>query len=139
MPKPTYTAADFMSPKVKGLAVHAAKLITQASEDIKRDRATSFSIPPLETQSYCLFGVAADVHVFPIAAAPTSSDIAPIIRVGNLKALAAKYRLIGFVMSRVPKKTREYEPIPAPIDGKVNPDKGAKGVKGTAGRKEVAR
>ena len=121
-----------MSPKVKGLAVHNVKLVTQAADDLRSERKTSFSIPPLESQSYCLFGVADDVHVFPIAAAPTASDIAPIIRVSNLKILAKKYRLIGFVMSRVPKKTREYEPIPAPVEGMSNPDKGARGIKGKA-------
>jgi hypothetical protein len=133
MPKATYAAGDFLSPKVKGLAVHNAKLLTQAGEDIAKERRGSFSFPPLEVHSYCLFGVKEDASVFPISGAPTASDIAPIIKVSNLRALVAKYKLIGFVLSRVPKRTREYEPIAAPVDGMANPYKGAKGAKGCAG------
>lgn len=118
MPKATYKAADFMSPKVKGLAVHAVKLVTQASENLAKEKRSPFSFPPLEVQSYCLFGVKEDVTVFPISGAPTSGDIAPVLKVSNLRILAAKYNLIGFVLSRIPKRVREYEPIAAPAEAK---------------------
>lgn len=133
MPKAIYTAADFMSPKVKGLAVHNAKLVTQASDDILKEKRNPFSFPPFEVRSYCLFGVKEDVSVFPISGADTSSDIAPILKVNNLRILASQYNLIGFVLSRIPKRVREYEPIAAPVDGMANPYKGAKGAKGCAG------
>jgi len=92
-----YTAGEFDKPKVKGLAIHNAKKLRNAT--MERDRE-KFTYPPPEVQAYCLYVVAADCSVMPVASAPTSSDFAPFLKALNLALLARKYSAIGFVQHR---------------------------------------
>jgi len=94
---PSYIAADFPKPKVKGLAIHNAKKLRNATRERDQGR---FSYPPPEVQAYCLYVVASDCSVMPVAAAPTSSDFAPFLKKVNLALLARKYSAIGFVEHR---------------------------------------
>ena len=116
---PTYQPAEFHLPKVQGLAVHNAKKATASAEDEYRESPTrGLSVPPPEVQGYCLFGVRADCTVFPLASGPTTADMAPIIKAANLRALADKYKLIGFVHAKTPKRAKQYETIEVPKGGR---------------------
>lgn len=94
---PNYIAADFPKPKVKGLAIHNAKKLRNATRDRDADK---FTYPPPEVQSYCLYVVASDCSVMPVASAPTAADFAPFLKKVNLALLARKYSGIGFVEHR---------------------------------------
>lgn len=97
MSKPTYKAADFDKPKVKGLAVHNAQLARTKAEAEAEDRKDSFCVRPA-LACYVLWGVNPDCSVVPLGTSSTAADFQPLVRKGNLAALAAKYRtLIGFV------------------------------------------
>lgn len=114
---PQYLRTEFPLPKVKGLAVHNARKRTEAIEADCEDRRDCFNVPPPEVQSYCLFGVHPDCSVIPLASGPTATDMDPIVRRSNLLLLGKKYRLIGFVYSRTPKRRREYQAIQMPAEG----------------------
>lgn len=113
-----YTVRDFAKPKVLGLAVHNARLAIAKAEADNEDRRLSFTIVP-ELCAYCLFGVRPDASVFPLAEAPTVSDLAPLVRKTNLSALVGKYKVIGFLVAK--RKTGrkgpvvEIEPLDAPL------------------------
>jgi len=92
-----YIAADFPKPKVKGLAIHNAKKLRNATQDRSEK---GYTYPPPEVQSYCLYVVASDCSVMPVASAPTSADFAPFLKKTNLALLARKYSGIGFVEHR---------------------------------------
>lgn len=94
-----YTVRDFSKPKVVGLAVHNCRLAITKAEAEHEDRRLTFTVVP-ELCAYCLFGVRPDASVFPIAEAPTVADLAPLIRKTNLSALVAKYKVIGFLVSK---------------------------------------
>lgn len=92
-----YIAADFSKPKVKGLAIHNAKKLRNATKDRSEK---GYTYPPPEVQAYCLYIVASDCSVMPVASAPTASDFAPFLKKVNLALLARKYSGIGFVEHR---------------------------------------
>lgn len=100
---PNYTAAQFDEPKVKGLAIHNAKLAANKARvryDERDRNSSSFFVLPDEIQSYCLYIVNPDCSVQAVASSATSADFAKFIGVSNLAALASKYKPIGFVAQR---------------------------------------
>lgn len=99
----TYTPADLDKPKVKGLAIHNARLAANKARvrHDERDRdSSSFYVLPDEIQSYCLYVVFPDCSAQAVASAATSADFAKFTGVSNLAALASKYKAIGFVAQR---------------------------------------
>ena len=120
---PTYQPAEFHLPKVQGLAVHNAKKATEREmeymEPWGKGNGTRLTCNiPWEVYAYCFFGVRNDCSVFPIAFGTTADDMAPIIKSANLRALADKYRLIGFVHAKTPKRAKQYETIEVPKGGR---------------------
>lgn len=117
MAKATYTAADLASPKVCGLAVHRAKLVTErdlADVEAARDAGKTVYPIPGPVLPYCLFGIKPDCDVLELASSATAGEMAAVISKRNLVLLAKKYNLIGYVVSRTPKKRREYEILHVP-------------------------
>lgn len=116
----SYTPAQFDQPKVKGLAIHNAKLAVGKAlqaHDERKAGSSSFYVLPDEVQSYCLFIVNAHCDVTSCASAATASDFAKFTSAGNLSALASKHRAIGFVALRdgYAKKGPTYVPLPVPL------------------------
>ncbi len=104
---PDHTPKDFEKPRVVGLAIHNAQKAEHRAR-VEWEEAGKIGFLPLEVQSYCLFLVRPDCSVEAIGAAATAGDFSGLVRAGNIKLLAAKYRPIGFVTKRTPKSKAEW-------------------------------
>lgn len=116
--KTAYAPSDLEKPKVKGLALHNATLAVnraRVEKDEQDERTSSFFVIRPELTSYCLFAVLPDCGVLAVASAPTSSDFAKFTSAGNLAALSARYRAIGFIAHRDGQNPKRAQMVVLPV------------------------